>query len=105
MFIVEPMIFAAARLAADVIAAAILSEAILQCKAGRWSARNLGPDTRKLKAKASTANAQKQYIGIAVPLNDGLATSRNRKKRRKTKLPTALRNTAPAVGSIWIRRT
>jgi hypothetical protein len=46
---------------------------MLQCKAGRRRHGRFHLDTRQLKAKASAAIAQKQFIGIAAPQNDGLA--------------------------------
>jgi hypothetical protein len=63
---IEPMIFARAVInPGDAIAAAILAEAMLHCKASVPGARDFV--CRKLKARASLPTAQKQLIGIAVP--------------------------------------
>ena len=80
---IEPMILPRLIWPADVIAATIVAEAMVQCKTGRRKHARFDPDTRKPKAKASAAIAQKQFIGIAMPQNDGLARMMEPDQHRK----------------------
>jgi len=63
---------------------------MLQCKAGRRKHGRFHSETHPLKAKASAAIAQKQFIGIAARQNNGLAQVMEPERAQKRKRPTPL---------------
>jgi len=81
---IEPMILPRLVWPAAVIAATIVAEAMLQCKAGR---RTIPLGARKLKAEASAGRCTKITHRFRMPLNDGSRLRGWNRTVAKRKLP------------------